>query len=138
MRWKPTWLMLGFAAALFAFISLIERHVPGTGSNRIAPSRLIDFKPAEITSLQLRRTNQFMFKVERTNDAWNLTSPIYYPAQPIPIEHVLELLSELKSFNKISIKDLSDQKRTVAEFGLDIPAATVVLSAAGKRFEVMF
>ena len=130
--------MLGFAAALFAFISLIERHVPGTGSNRIAPSRLIDFKPAEITSLQLRRTNQFMFKVERTNDAWNLTSPIYYPAQPIPIEHVLELLSELKSFNKISIKDLSDQKRTVAEFGLDIPAATVVLSAAGKRFEVMF
>ncbi|HUR44932.1 MAG TPA: DUF4340 domain-containing protein [Candidatus Saccharimonadales bacterium] len=138
MRWKPTWLMLGFAAALFAFISLIERHVPGTGSHSGLPGRLIDFRPAEITSLQLRRTNQFMFKVERTNDAWNLTSPIYYPAQPIPIEHVLELLSELKSFNKISVKDLSDQKRTVAEFGLDIPAATVVLSAGGKRFEIMF
>src|SRR3954452_4741768 len=138
MNWKRTWIMLGFAGALFAFIFLVERHVPGTGAARPAATRLLDFKPGEVASLQLRRTNQFLFRAERTNEIWNLTSPIVYPAQAGAIDRLLDILADLRSYNKISVKDLAEQKRSIAEFGLDVPAATVVLVAPGKRIEVMF
>src|SRR3954453_12352795 len=126
MKWKPTWMMLGVAAALFAFIFLIERHLPGTGAGAPAPARLLQLNPGEVTSFQLRRTNQFIFKAERTNDNWNLASPISYPAQSGAVERVLDLLCDLRTFNKIGIKELIEQKRSIAEFGLDVPAATVI------------
>src|SRR4051812_8962418 len=133
MNWKRTWIMLGIAGALFAFIFLVERHTPGTGAGRpAATARLLDIKPVEVTSFQLRRTNQFLFKAERTNENWNLTSPILYPAQGNSIDRLLDVLAELRSYNKISIKELAEQKRSISEFGLDVPAATVVLGGAGK------
>jgi hypothetical protein len=50
------------AGALFAFIWLVERHSrPATEVGEGLP-RLLDLRPAEVTSIQLRRTNQFLLR----------------------------------------------------------------------------
>lgn len=131
-------MLIGLAAALFAFIYFVERHTPSTAARLQPPGRLLDFKPADVASLQLRRTNQFILKVERTNDTWNITSPIAYPAQPNAIEHLLTLLAGLEAQTKITPKELNEQKRSIVEFGLDVPSATVVLGFKGHRTEILF
>ena len=91
MNWKPTWILLGLAAMLFAFIVLFERHVPEA---QPPPARLFSFRAGEVTNIQLRLTNQLILRVERAREdsPWNLTIPLFYPAQPFKIERLLQLL----------------------------------------------
>ena len=62
MNWKPTWILLGLTAMLFAFIVLFERHVPDA---QPPPARLVSFRAGEVTNIQLRLTNQLILRVER-------------------------------------------------------------------------
>lgn len=131
-------MLIALAGALFAFIYLVERHIPSTSARLQPPGRLLDFKPAEVTSVHLRRTNQFVLKVERSNDTWNITSPFSYPAQPYGIQNLLKLLADLQSQTKITVKELGEQNQSIAKFGLDVPSATVTLGIGGRRLEILF
>ena len=137
MNWKPTWILLGLAAMLFAFIVLFERHVPEA---QPPPARLFSFRAGEVTNIQLRLTNQLILRVERAREdsPWNLTIPLFYPAQPFKIERLLQLLEHALPQTEISDHDLQASKRSVAEFGLDIPQASLSLQHDGRRTEVHF
>ncbi|HYV33104.1 MAG TPA: DUF4340 domain-containing protein, partial [Candidatus Binatia bacterium] len=137
MNWKTTWLLLGLAAGLFAFIVLVERHIPDA---QVAPTRWLSFKANEVTNIQLRLTNQLVLRVERTGaDApWLLTVPISYPAQPYAIEGLLQSLEQGLPQTEISPQELKASKRTIAEFGLDIPRATLTLQHNGQRTEIFY
>jgi hypothetical protein len=78
--------------------------------------------------------------VERaaSTEPWNLTDPIPYPANPFAIEWVLQTLEQEVPQTQISPQDLKASKRTVAEFGLDLPQATLTLLHKGQRTEVAF
>ena len=137
MNWKPTWLLLGLAAGLFAFIVLIERRLPDQSA---PPARLLSFRATEVTNIQLRLTNQLLLRVERTNAAapWQITVPLVYPAQPHAIEWLIQSLEAITSQTDISAAELKSSRRTAAEFGLDIPRATLTLQHAGQRTEILF
>lgn len=138
MRWNTTWLLLGLAGALFAFIWLVERHSRPTADLGAAPPRLLDLRPAEVSSLQLRRTNLFLLRAERTNQVWNLVEPIQYPAQSFAIESLLLELQTLTGQTRIPPEELAALKRSAAHYGLDVPAATLTLQHAGQRLELLF
>ncbi len=137
MKWKPTWLLLGLAAGLFAFIALVERRLPDA---QVAQPRLLSFKASEVTNIQLRLTNQLVLRVERDKaDApWVLTVPISYPAHPYAIESLIRSLEQVMPQNEISQQELRASRRTVAEFGLDIPQATLTLQHNGQRTEILY
>ena len=137
MNWKPTWLLLGLAAGLFAFIVLIERRLSDQSA---PPARLLSFRATEVTNIQLRLTNQLLLRVERTNAAapWQITVPLVYPAQPHAIEWLIQSLEAITSQTDISAAELKSSHRTAAEFGLDIPRATLTLQHAGQRTEILF
>ena len=137
MSWKGTWTLLGCAALLFGFIYFFEQHRKGTVDNGGPPPPFLALKPQEVTAIQLRRTNQFVLRVERTNGTWNLVAPLTYPAQPFAIEALLQTLSNLRSETFISLDELAANKRSVAEYGLDVPRATITLQQGGQRNEIL-
>jgi len=137
MSWKGTWTLLGCAGLLFGFIYFFEQHRKGTADHGGPPPPLLTLKPQEVTAIQLRRTNQFVLRVERTNASWNLVAPLAYPAQPFAIEALLQTLANLRSQTFISIDELHQNKRSVAEYGLDVPRATITLHQGGQRNEIL-
>lgn len=138
MKWTNTWWLLASAAVLFAFICFFERQFPATGMPAAAASRLILIKPEEINAVQLRRTNQFIVRAERTNQTWNITAPINYPAQDFAIDHLLKTLATLASYTFISPEELKAGQKSIAEFGLDVPMASLTLHHGGHRTELLF
>src|SRR5580765_5713735 len=111
MNWKPTWILVGLAAALFAFIVLFERH---TGSANLPPPRLISFKPHEVTNIQVRLTNQLLLTVGRARESepWIMADPVRYPAQPVAIEGLLQALEREVPQTEITPQDLKAGKRS--------------------------
>jgi hypothetical protein len=138
MSWRTTSLLVLLAAALFAFIYFVERHSKPTGLRGQPPGRLLQFTPAEVTSLHLRRTNQFVLEVGRANGSWNLTAPLFYPAQAVAIENLLRALAGLTNHVAILPDEMAAHRKTVADFGLDVPAATLTLRQGQRRTEILF
>ena len=138
MRWNTTWVLLLSAALLFGFIYFVDRRLSATSEPAPPPSALVSIKPEDITAIQVRRTNQFLLRAERTNQSWTITSPITYPAQNEIIEHLLKNVSGLTSYTYISPQELRASGKSVAEFGLDVPVATLTLVHNGHRTELLF
>jgi hypothetical protein len=135
MNWRTTWILLGIAAVLSVFTYFFEQHQNSRQTDG-GPPRLVVLRPAEVSAIQIRRTNQFLLRVERTNGIWNLTAPLAYPAQPFAIEGLLHTLGNLHSQTFISFDELKSSRRTIAEYGLDVPVATVILQQGQRRIEV--
>ena len=139
MRWKPTWILLGAAAVLFAFIFLFERRLPDANK---PPPRLLAFKAVEVTNIQLRLTNQLILSAARAKAGaevpLNLTFPVFYPARHHAIQPLLNALAEVTPHAEITAQELKAGKRTIAEFGLDVPQATLTLQHNGQRIEILF
>jgi hypothetical protein len=138
MNWKATWILLGSAGVLFGFIFFYEQHRKGTAEAGEPAPPLVAVKPADVSSIQIRRTNQFLLKAERTNGNWSLTVPLQYPAQPFAIDGLLQALANLRSHTVISLDDLTKAKRSIAEYGLDLPLATLIIQHRGQRSEILF
>src|SRR3954468_20316997 len=102
MTWKTTWLLLGSAALLFVFLVLFEGRAGKRSDVSAAQTKLVPINPESVTAIQLRRTNQFILRVERTNQTWNVTAPISYPAQGYTIERLLAALTSLSSYTYLS------------------------------------
>lgn len=137
MNWKSTWILLGLAAGMFAFIFLFERNVATTDA---PPTRLLSLKANQVTNIQLRLTNQLVLRVERLRAGalWNYTLPIAYPAKVHAVEWLIQSLEEAVPLTQIPKQELEAAKRTIAEFGLDVPQATLTLQHGGERTEIMF
>ena len=137
MNSKSTWILLGLATGLFAFIFLFERRLPTTDT---PPARLFSFKAGQITNIQLRVTNHLMLRVERARAGamWNYSFPISYPAKVPAVEWLIQSLEEAVPLTLIPKRELDATKRTIAEFGLDVPQATLTLQHGGERTELMF
>lgn len=123
---------------MFGFIFFYEQHRKGTAEKGAPPPPLLSIKPADVAALQIRRTNQFLLRAERTNGTWSLTAPLVYPAQPFAIEGLLQALSDLRSQTFISLDELADTKRSVADYGLDVPLAKLIVQHRGGRTEILF
>lgn len=137
MKWRTTGILVALAVVLFAFIFFVERRIP-TGPQPLP--RLVAFRANDVTNIQLRITNQLALRVERAGPSspWVLTLPLYYPAQPHKIQWMISALESLVSEIEISESELKSSKRTIAEFGLDVPRATLTLQHNGRRTEVSF
>lgn len=131
-------MLLGTTGVLFGFIFFYEQHRRGTADKGSPPPPLVAVQAADVSGIQIRRTNQYLLRAERTNGIWNLTVPLQYPAQPFAIESLLEALTSLRSHTFISLDDLAASKRSIAEYGLDMPLATLIIQRRGQRTEVLF
>src|SRR5216684_3879514 len=93
MNPKRTWEVVLAVACLFAFIFFF---VSGQHQARPEAARVLpDFKASEVTSIQVSPAGQSEIRVDRTNDAWQITRPLVYPAQKVAVETLLQALELL-------------------------------------------
>ncbi|MDQ6630536.1 MAG: DUF4340 domain-containing protein, partial [Verrucomicrobiota bacterium] len=127
MSSKTTWLLMAIAAGLFAFIFFLER--PFRQRHSEGPERKIfpDFKTNEVISIQIKPAGQPELRVTRTNQIWQLTRPLIFPADRVKIEKVLQTLDQLQWQARISSDELKTRPNAAEEFGFDTPLFSVVM-----------
>ncbi|HTD88798.1 MAG TPA: DUF4340 domain-containing protein [Candidatus Binatia bacterium] len=136
--WKTTFWLLGAGGLLFGTIVFLERHAPSTAPTAEVPPRLVALRASDVTNIVVRRTNQFVLRADRTNLNWNITLPFSYPGQSFAMDKLLSILEDLAPHTHLTQEELQAQKRSLVEFGLDVPAATLVLNHKSGRSELQF
>ncbi|HMJ91976.1 MAG TPA: DUF4340 domain-containing protein [Candidatus Acidoferrum sp.] len=138
MNWRGTWLLVGIATALFAFIFLFEQHLP-TGEASSGPQAILaDFKAGSARTLQVRYGTKFVVALERTNDAWRYVKPFTYSAATLKVESFLRGLDDVLPSAYITPQEIVARKQTRADFGFDAPAIHVSLESANGPHALQF
>ncbi len=136
MSWKHTWILVGLAGALFAFIVLVERRFDPTGTVPEPKPLFASFKPSAATAIQIRRGSQYVINLERTNGGWAFTKKFPYPAAAFPVQSFLEQLERAVPATRISAREILAHKQSSADYGLDTPAIVVSLDQGRERREL--
>lgn len=138
MNWRHTWLLVGIAAALFAFIFLYERHLT-TSDTVAAPMKLLTLADVDqTTALQVRRGTQMVISLERTNQQWAYVKPFNYRAATLAVDAFLETLARVVPTTYITAQEILARKQTEADFGLDTPQTVVSLQSASGSQKIQF
>ena len=138
MNWKNTWILVGLAAALFAFIFLYERRLNPSGTVPPPKPLFTNFKPTRATVVQIRRGTQFALTLEETNGAWRFTKPFAYPAANFAVQSFLETLERAIPITHISPREMISRKQTLADFGFDSAPVAVALERGEERRDIRF
>ncbi len=125
MNPRNTWILTLVAAGLFAFIYFFESRIKPAGP--VMVKVLPGFQGKEVTSIQIQPMKQDAIRVERTNDGWQLTKPVVYPAQSVAVNGFLEALEDLSPERRISAQELKNRRNVEEEYGFDAPQATIVI-----------
>lgn len=134
MNPKHTLYLMLLAGALFGYILLFERHRPDLEERAQIALRLFpDLNPAGIERIEIVRSNQAIL-AERHEGEWRLVSPMY-PAQSGRIEQWLARLQESTRRAALKADEVRSEPLGAAAFGLDPPAAAVLLHQPPHRVE---
>ena len=123
MRWKTSALLAVLLVALGGFYYIYE--IRGEADRERAASRkgrVFTAEPAAVTTFQLKRPDDTV-TLSRDGDAWRLTSPITARGNRGTIDDTLTTILTAKIDREIEAKPAS-----LADFGLDRPAAQVMLT----------
>ena len=135
MNSKNTWLLLLFAALLAGFIFGWEKFVANPARQPLLV--LPGFNSQAVTNIQLRVAGQPEILVVRANGGWELVKPLPCSAHSRNIELLLAALGRLKPETSLSPRELMSHPDTDVEFGFDKPQATLVLTTATDRKQII-
>jgi hypothetical protein len=130
MNPRSNWMLFLVAAGLAAYVFLTHRREGvevrgGAGTSRYEP---VD--PAGVTSVDLIRSN-LMLRVELTNAAWRMRTPVDYPVQAASVERLLGLVGKWVPASFVTAQQVAAQPDALKAFGLEPPAATLTLQTPG-------
>ena len=134
MNSKTTGIWFVLAAALAAFIFIFQHFFRPAAVGPVAI--LPNLQPAAVTSIQVIPANALEIRADRTNGAWYLTSPIFYPAQPAAIESLLDALQKLTTAMSLSAGELRKNQQADTEYGFENPQTKIVIEAGGQRWQL--
>jgi hypothetical protein len=131
MSARLTWIWLAIAATLAGFIYVSNHYLrkPEPGPLLVLP----EFKPGEITAIQVRSAGELEMRVERTNNTWQMVHPLAYPAQAPSIENLLTALERLVPATFIAATELRDRPNADDEYGFASPLASIMLYRRDER-----
>ena len=124
MKFKQTWIVLGIVVLLGGWVYWHEvlGGRANTARNKEA-RRLLPVAAADITAIRIRHTGQ-SFDLEQRKGNWYLIQPVVAPCDPSVITAFLDTLVAAQREEDVGRGDLP-------RYGLDAPAATVQIDAAG-------
>jgi len=130
MKSKTTILWFVLAAALFAGIWILERHLqsPPPVVNRLLPG----LQAGAVTGMQISPNGAYEISVLRTNGGWQLERPLAYPAQATAIE---TLLTALEKLTPLPLTADEMRGHSDSEYGLDNPQFRVVVTAGDRQWQ---
>jgi len=133
MRSKVTLVLLFLNVALFFFIFYFERDWRVERASLEARHRVLGVEAADIRSLAVTGTAPgSSFSLEKRGDAWFLTKPVEWPANPVAVSHILNELQVLENVASFSTRDLDKNGQKLADYGLDQPKLTLAFSSGDE------
>jgi hypothetical protein len=126
MRSKVTLVLLFLNVALFFFIFYFERDWRIEQASREARRRVLGPEASDIRLLEVAgSTPGSSFSLERRGDAWYLTKPVEWPANPNAVSRILNELQFLEHETSFSTRELEKNGQKLADYGLDQPKLVV-------------
>lgn len=135
MQKSLTWILLGTAAVLFAFIVYVDRRLPST-REAAEPARLFAaLDPGEVSSVRIAFAAGGSVRADRTNGVWVLREP-NYPAQQTALENFVTNVASLRKLDSLAPHEVALQG--ARHFGLEPARATVEVEAGTNvaRFQI--
>jgi hypothetical protein len=140
MNWKPTGILLAAAAVVFAFIWLVDRPIRQERLRQANRIVLPGFDPGSVDSVEIKPRAAAEIHVGRTNrtdEAWQMTQPIAYPAEAAPIKDLLDALAGLDWQDRISANELKDQPDAQEKYGFAQPQFELSLQGSGLPRKIL-
>jgi hypothetical protein len=131
MNSKHTLIWFVVAVALFGFI-LVYQFIQRS-SRPETPEILPGLHTFAVTSVQIFPNNAHEIIVERTNDDWVMTEPVFYPAQKAAVEGLLDAMKKLTAATRING---GGNQSADAEYGFKTPE-TIVIQSGDDRHEIL-
>jgi hypothetical protein len=126
MRSKVTLVLLFLNVALFFFIFYFERDWRIEQASREARRRVLGPETSDIRRLEVTGAAPgSAFALERRGDAWYLTKPVEWPANPNAVSRILNELQLLEHESSFSIAEMEKSGQKLADYGLDQPKLVV-------------
>ncbi len=130
MRSKVTLVLLFLNVALFFFIFYFERDSMIERASNEARHRVLGVEAADIRSLSVAGTAAgTSFTLEKRGEAWFLTKPVEWPANPVAVSHIVNELQVLENVTSFPTRDLEKNGMKLADYGLDQPKLTLTFSS---------
>ena len=133
MRSKVTLVLLFLNVALFFFIFYFERDWRIERASQEARRRVLGAEASNIRRLEVTGTSPgSSFSLERRGDAWFLTRPVDWPANPNAVSRILNELQFLEHETSFSTRDLEKNGLKLADYGLDQPRLTLSFTSGDE------
>jgi hypothetical protein len=128
MNAKSTWLWIFVAAGLLALIWFLPPPKRPSGPGKILPG----LKASAITAVRILPKDRAEIRADRTNDTWQLTKPVCYPANAASIDDLLAMFERLTPAMHIDESALTNRFNADEEFGFADPGVTLIFEQGGS------
>src|ERR1700690_2486719 len=133
MRSKVTLVLLFLNVALFFFIFYFERDWRIERASQEARRRVLGPEASNIRRLEVTGTSPgSSYSLERRGDAWFLTRPVDWPANPNAVSRILNELQFLEHETSFITRDLEKNGLKLADYGLDQPRLTLSFTSGDE------
>src|SRR5690606_31029484 len=96
--------------------------------------RVLGPEAANIQFIQITgQTFAEPLRLRKTPEAWMLTSPVEWPANPHAVGRIVNELQFLEQRTSFSVDDLLQAGQTLADYGLEEPAMTVSFATTSPQ-----
>jgi hypothetical protein len=137
MSSKSTGVLVTAALVLGALVFWIERPLRLARQQPASRNVLPALQPEKVTTVEVIAAGQII-RAQSSNQLWQLTKPIVYPADGARIEGLLKALAGLEWRSAIGADELKDRADAQEQFGFDKPAFSLVLEGSGPRRHLLF
>lgn len=134
MKSPTTIIWFVLAVALFAFIWIFEHHFQPAPPP--AAGLLPGLRASEVTGIQISPAGAREISAVRTNGAWQLESPIAYPAQAAGIQALLDAIEQASPVLRLTAGELRE-KNAERELGFDNPQFRVAIQSGGQSRQLL-
>lgn len=130
MRTKITLLLLLLNVVLFFFIFGFERQWHTEALAAEARTRVLGPNAANIHTLVISgNALENEVRLEREGDAWSITAPYEWPANPHAVSRIVNELQFLEHDTSFSVANLGTTGLSLADYGLDDPTLSVTFES---------
>lgn len=130
MRTKITLVLLFLNVALFFYIMNWEKPLLPDANGK----RVLGPEAAAVDSFMRTSGSGAIVRIEKRGDAWWLTQPYDWPANPNAVQSIVNELQFLEHETSFAVKDLAKSGQSLADYGLAQPALTLAFTSAGKSY----
>ncbi len=131
MRTKATLVLLFLNVALFFYIFKIEK--PGRIREHQQEARslvLPGAETADIRSISITGGNPpATLALAKRGEAWFVTAPLEWPANPAAVNRILTELQFLKHETSFNVSELAKNGQSLADYGLEHPRLTIAITS---------